>query len=199
MGSATSPKCVKIITKKTLVVNYIIKLYNYVRNINLKMEEEYRNHGKILVKWHFPESEKPERPVSWYIVSFIISILLLLYSVITANFLFAVIIVMVIVILLLNQRKDIIEIDIEITGAGIEVGEKFYPYKDLSKFFIIYEPPTISNLYFEFKSKLKPALSIPLKKQNPVKIRDILIQFLEENIDMEEEPTSDFLTRWLKF
>lgn len=165
----------------------------------LKMEDITENHGKTLAQWHFQESEKPERPVSWYVILSLISIALLIYSVVTSNFLFAVIVIMTIVILFLNQRKRSIELEIKITEAGIEMGEKFYAYKDLDKFSIVYEPPKISNLYLELKSRLKPILSIPLKKQNPVKIRDILINFLSENIDREEEPTSDFLTRWLKF
>ena len=162
------------------------------------MVDKIQNHGKTLIKWHFPEFEQPERSVSWYIILFIIFASLLVYSIITLNFLFAIIVVMVVVILFLQQRKNPIELEIKITEAGIEVGEKFYAYKDLDKFFIIYEPPEISNLYIEFKSRLKPDLSIPLKKENPIKVRDILMDFLLEDVDKEEEPTSDFLTRWLK-
>ncbi len=163
------------------------------------MVDKIQNHGKTLIKWHFPEFEQPERSMSWYIVLFIIFAALLIYSIVTLNFLFAIIVVMVIVILFLHQRKDPIELEIKITEAGIEIGNKFYVYKELDKFFIIYEPPEISNLYIEFKSNLKPDLSIPLKEQNPIKVRDILIDFLAEDIDKEDEPMSDFLTRWLKF
>lgn len=163
------------------------------------MVDKIQNHGKTLIKWHFPEFEQPERSTSWYIVLFIIFAALLIYSIVTLNFLFAIIIVMVVVILFLHQRKDPIELEIKITEAGVEIGNKFYVYKELDKFFIIYEPPEISNLYIEFKSNLKPDLSIPLREQNPIKVRDILIDFLAEDIDKEEEPTSDFLTRWLKF
>jgi hypothetical protein len=163
------------------------------------MVDTIQNKGKVLIKWHFPEFEQPERTLSWYIILFIIFGALLTYSVLTLNFLFAIIVVMIVVILFLHQRKDPLELEIKIMEAGIEIGDKFYAYKDLDKFFIIYEPPEISNLYIEFKSNLKPDLSIPLKDQNPVKVRDILMDFLLEDIDKEEEPTADFLTRWLKF
>lgn len=162
------------------------------------MVDKIQNHGKTLIRWHFPEFEQPDRSLSWYVVLFIIFIALLIHSFITSNFLFAIIIVMVVVILFLHQRKDPIELEIKITEAGIEIGDKFYAYKELDKFFIIYEPPEISNLYIEFKSNLKPDLSIPLKDQNPIKVRDIIIDFLVEDVDKEEEPTGDFLTRWLK-
>lgn len=163
------------------------------------MTEKIQNKGNILINWHFPEFEKPERTMIWYIILFVIFISLLIYSILTLNFLFAIIVVMVVVILFLHQRKDPMELEIKIREAGIEIGDNFYFYKDLNKFFIIYEPPEISNLYIEFKSRLKPELSIPLKEQNPVNVRDILINFLPENIDREEEPLADFFTRWLKF
>jgi hypothetical protein len=162
------------------------------------MVDKIQNHGKTLIKWHFPEFEQPNRSTFWYIVLFVIFAALLVSSVVTLNFLFAIIIVMVVVILFLHQRKDPIELEIKITEAGIEIGDKFYAYKDLDKFFIIYEPPEVSNLYIEFKSNLKPDLSIPLKEQNPITVRDMLIDFLVEDVDKEEEPIADFLTRWLK-
>ena len=162
------------------------------------MTDQIQNHGKTLIKWHFPEFEQVARGSTWYIVLALISVSLLIYSFLTLNFLFAVIVVMIVVIIFLHQRKGPIELEIKIREAGLEIGERFYPYKELDKFFIIYEPPEISNLYIEFKSRLKPDLSIPLKDQNPVKIRDILLDFLIEDIDQEEEPTSDSLTRLLK-
>ena len=162
------------------------------------MVEEIKNHGKTLTKWHFPEFEKMERSAYWYIILIIIAVGLLIFSLTESNFLFAVIIVMVVIIILLYQRKESLELDIKITEAGLQIGEKFYAYKDLEKFFIIYEPPEISTLYIEFKSNLKPRLSIPLQDQNPVKVRNTLLLFLEEDIYREEEPTSDSLTRWLK-
>jgi len=162
------------------------------------MVERIQNRGNVLIKWHFPEFEQVARGSTWYIVLALISVSLLIYSFLTLNFLFAVIVVMIVVIIFLHQRKGPIELEIKIREAGLEIGERFYPYKELDKFFIIYEPPEISNLYIEFKSRLKPDLSIPLKDQNPVKIRDILLDFLIEDVDQEEEPTSDSLTRLLK-
>lgn len=162
------------------------------------MVEEIKNYGKILIQWHFPEFEKRERSTYWYILLIIIAVGLLIFSLTESNFLFAVIIVMVVIIILLHQRKAPVELDVKITEAGLEIGENFYAYKDLEKFFIIYEPPKISTLYIEFKTNLKPRLSIPLQDQNPVKVRNTLLIFLEEDIYREEEPTSDSLARWLK-
>jgi len=42
---------------------------------------------------------------------------------------------MVVVIIFLHQRKGPIELEIQIREAGLEIGERFYPYKELDKFF----------------------------------------------------------------
>ncbi len=105
---------------------------------------------------------------------------------------------MIIVILILQERKDAIEIDISIMDAGIQIGEKFYKYKDINNFFIIYEPPTISNLYIQMKTRLSPRINIPLGEQNPIKIRDILMNFINEDVDIDDEPFEDYMSKVLK-
>ena len=154
--------------------------------------------GNTLLSWHFPEFETYERGPIWYIIFFIIGGALILYSILTVNFLFAVIVVMVTIIILLGHRKEPSEIDIDITEAGLEIGDKFYMYKEIKSFFIIYEPPHVMTLFIQLKSSTKPRLSIPLNGQNPVKVRDILLTFIAEDVEKDDEPGSDFLTRALK-
>jgi len=100
--------------------------------------------------------------------------------------------------LILQEKKDPLEIDISIMEAGVQIGEKFYKYKDIGNFFIIYEPPTTSNLYIQMKTRLSPRLNIPLGDQNPIKIRDILINFISEDVDIDEEPFGDYMSKVLK-
>ncbi|MCD4704694.1 hypothetical protein K8R66_01320 [bacterium] len=154
--------------------------------------------GKTFYSWYFPEFKKYKHSTTWYIVLFVFVASLLLAALLMGNFLFAVIVIMTTIIVLLQNNKEPIDLEVKITEGGIEIGNKVYPYKDISNFFIIYEPPNVSNLYLELKSKLKARISIPLKEQNPVNIRDTLFLFLEEDVDKSEEPASDFLTRVLK-
>lgn len=183
----------KIISKTRVIVNHPIKLYNYNMEDKDKIEK-----GNTLLSWHFSEFDTHERGPIWYIVFFSVAGLLFFISVITLNFLFTVIIVMTTIIILLGHKKQPSELDISIVEAGIEVGDKFYMYKDIRNFFIIYEPPLVTTLFINLKSRTKPRLSIPLNGQNPVKVRDILLNFLEEDVKRDDEPGSDFLTRALK-
>lgn len=160
--------------------------------------EEQIDKGNTLITWHFPEFEKPERSALWYIIMLVASAVFIIIAIMSSNFLFAVIIVMTIVILILQEKKDPIELDISIMEAGIQIGEKFYKYKDIGKFFIIYEPPTISSLYIQMKTRLAPKINIPLGEQNPIKIRDILLNFISEDVDIDEEPFEDYMSKVLK-
>ncbi len=183
----------EIISDTQTIVNCPTKLYNNDMENKNQIEK-----GNTLLTWHFPEFETYERGPIWYIIFFSIGGALLLYSILTVNFLFAVIIAMITIIILLGHRKQPTEIDIYITEAGIEIADKFYMYKEIKSFFIIYEPPEVMTLFIQLKTSTKPRLSIPLNNQNPVKVRDLLLNFIEEDIKKDDEPGSDFLARALK-
>lgn len=164
------------------------------------MPEEIKKeeHGKILMSWEFSEYPKYERTLGWYIGATIIFFGLLLFAVFTANYLFALIILMVAIIIFIYNLKQPAQINFVITEDGIKIGTKFYPWDDFKNFWIIYKPPEVKTLYFDFKG-LRPNLPIYLEDQNPVKVREILLQYLKEDLTREKEPAGDELARWLKF
>lgn len=159
---------------------------------------ENKNTQNILISWTFPEFIKHQRSKWWYVITFTLSALLLIYTIISANWLFALIIIMIDVILVILQHKEPMEVDFLITKKGVQMDQKFLPYKELDKFWLIYEPPSIKNLYLVTKSKLRPRLSIPLGDINPLKVRQILLEYLDEDLSKEDEPTSEALSRILK-
>ncbi len=124
--------------------------------------------------------------------------LLLLWALYTLNILFAVIIILFVGIIYSQTKKPPIEVEIKIFEDGIRIGNRFYKYKEINKFWLIYEPPTVKNLYLEFKNKLRPVLPIPLEKQNPIKIRQILLKYIDEDLEKDEEPFSEIIGRRLK-
>ncbi|OGF23279.1 hypothetical protein A2Y83_00160 [Candidatus Falkowbacteria bacterium RBG_13_39_14] len=164
---------------------------------NTTKSEDF-NKGKLLLSWSFPEFTKYERSKRWYITASAITILFLFYSVFTFNFLLAVIVVMAAMIVLMREKADPRDISFSITERGIEIGEKFYPYRDIKRFSIIYEPPNVKVLYLEFKFKMKPRFSVQLENQNPNEARKVLKEYLDEDLDRESESVSDALGRWLK-
>jgi len=166
---------------------------------NKKNEEIIEGpHGKIWAYWSFPEYVKAKRSKNWYFFTTIIVLALLTYAILTTNFLFALIIILGVTILIISGKREPKEVDFKITEDGLEVDKDFYPYKDIKHFWIVYEPPEVKTLFIVFRNMLKPRLSIPLEDQDPVKIRKILLQYIEENLEKEDEPISDYLKRTLK-
>jgi len=163
-----------------------------------KVNKIQNNHGKILMKWSFPEFPKYERTRGWYIGAAIIGGGILIFAMVTGNFLFAIIIVIVAIIIFMRTTSEPARLKARITEDGIEVGTQFYPYKEFKNFRIIYEPPEVKDLYFEFKGSIRPCLAISLEDQNPVKVREILLNFIDEDLSRENESLSDGMGRIFK-
>jgi len=155
-------------------------------------------HGIVLMSWEFFERPRQERGRIWYTAMIVAGGGLLLYALITANFLFALIIVMFSLVLYVSTIFEPARVRIIMSEDGIEVGDSFFPYRDIDKFWFYYEPPISKNLYLEFKSMLRPRLRIDLDEQNPNQVRQVLAQFLREDLEQVEEPFSELIGRIFK-
>lgn len=151
------------------------------------------------IKWKIPEYNKHKRTKLWYFNAIIVAIALLVFSFLTANFLFALIIVITGVIVILNDGRDPQKVKIVIDGEGIYIGKRFYDYDEFRNFSMVYKPKRdIKNIYFEYKNKTKQRISIPLMDNNPLIVRDFLLRYLDEDLDRTDEPLSEALARFLK-
>ncbi|MBI2037936.1 MAG: hypothetical protein HYT15_03365 [Candidatus Magasanikbacteria bacterium] len=164
--------------------------------INLNKQEA--NTGDLVFSWTVKEYEEHDRSPRWYLVMGLIGAALLLFSVISGNYLFALIVVLFGIILFLQDTQRPMEVFFGVTEAGLIVGDKYYPFKELSKYWIVYNPPEVKNIYFVTTSILKHRLQVPLLDNDPRPVRDFLNQFIVEDVDQEEEPLSDRLGRVFK-
>ncbi len=156
------------------------------------------NQGPAFAAWTIAEYTQHERNRRWYWTAGIIATFLLAYAVWTANFLFAVVILLTGIILYVRHNERPSLLMVQLRSDGVQVGEGIYPFKDLKSFWIIYEPPEVKTLYFDFLSNWLPRLPIPLEDEDPVAIRRFLVQYLPEDLTREGEPTSDALGRIFK-
>lgn len=161
-------------------------------------QEEKIDHGKRLASWTFPEFTPYKRSTLWFVIAIALLAALLIYAITSKNYLFAVFLALAAFIytLVIQQKPRLITFTI--SEDGLEVHEVFYPFKDIAKFWIIYEPQEVKTLYFEFQTKIRPMLSIPLETQNPLVIRDVLLTHLKEDLERDEELLSDAIQRKLK-
>lgn len=151
--------------------------------------------GDILFEWDIPEYEENNRPKSWLIFMLVIAFSLILYAIFTNNYLFSLVIILFSIIIFLQSIQKPIFLPFKITNLGVVLNNRFYKYAELRDFYIIYNPKENLKMLFLETNGLKPKLRIPLIKMEPIEIRKTLENFLEENLDIEEEPLSDFVAR----
>jgi len=155
--------------------------------------------GATKISWEIPEHEKYYRTRRWYIIAATVSLILLIFSFFTSNFLFAVIVIIAAFVLILRDGQEPNKINFSLTDEGVILGKKFYDYDVFKNFSIVYKPNLeIKNLYFEFKNPVHPRLSIPLLNMNPLPIRDNLLKYLAEDLERTDQPLSEALAKLFK-
>ncbi len=157
------------------------------------------DHGKTMMSWNFPEFVVHKRTTLWYFGAIVIMAGLILFAVFSQNYLFLIVIALFVSVYILRAKRKPEMLHIDITEDGISVGEKtFYEWKQIKKFWIIYEPPEVKNLYIDFDSSFRPSVTISLENQNPLKVRKLLEQYIEEDTEKENESFADGFSRMLK-
>lgn len=157
------------------------------------------NYGRSIINWQIPEYSNQNRTKTWYIFACTIAFILLIYSFITANFLFAVIIIIAALVIILNERQSPEIVSVFLTTEGLLVGNKFYDYDEIKNFSFVYKPRLdIKNIYFEFKSPMQHRLTLPLNNLDPLPIKNSLLKYLPEDLERENIPFSESISRLLK-
>ena len=151
--------------------------------------------GDVLHQWTIQEYDQHKRGTVWYVLMISLGLILILYGLLYSNFLFSLIIILGAIILFLQSHQEPPQVAFQITELGVVVGTKFYAYSELDSFYLIYNPPEIKTLFIETNSALRPMLRVPLLDENPLEIRASLREFLDEDLEKEEEPKGDTLAR----
>ncbi len=162
-----------------------------------KLKQINYNFGDTLYSWEVPEFEERQRGFVWYLLMISVAVVLMVISIVTANFLFALIIILTVFIVFLKTYSPNRNFKFSIYESGIMLGQEFYEYKDITAFYLIYDPPFTKKLYFTVKS-FGPDMSVPLKNLNPLLVREALLDYLEEDLEKENETLEDQLDTFLK-
>lgn len=166
-------------------------------------------HGKILKKWNFPEFPIHHHTVMWATMIIVLGVAFATWAIVSGNYLLGFIIVAAGLIVGLREMQGPDELQVRICEDGIEIGRHmhflmfqpattFIPWNQLESFWMMYEPPRVKRLYVQYKSRLRPLLSISLEDENPLEVRDALSQYLEEEYERVDEPLTDALGRWMR-
>ncbi|OIP80623.1 MAG: hypothetical protein COT39_04105 [Parcubacteria group bacterium CG08_land_8_20_14_0_20_48_21] len=155
-------------------------------------------HYRVFASWQFPEFTIPYRGRWWYAGAVAIGGGLFALALLHGGYLFAFLLILFAIIYVLHHFHEPLPVQFSLTDLGIVVGNRFYTYTDIEKFWIIYQPPETKNLYVELKSLFHPHFTIPLEKENPLRIREYMRRYVAEDLEQDQEPLVDTLTRLLK-
>ncbi len=183
---------------------------------NEPITQNHADYGEILASWQFPEHFKHDRSPKWYVIFFVIIAGIILLSIFglnvtlfkisgqpftlsfDKNYLFIILLVLFLILYFYYEKKEIENITIVLTEDGLLMNNKFIDYKTIDNFYLVYFPPKIKNLYFQPKNLFKPLIVVPLEDENPIEIREILLRYLKEDLEKEEMPTSESLSKIFK-
>jgi hypothetical protein len=154
-------------------------------------------HGEVFFEWETPEYLKYARSLFWYIAVIGIGVILIIYSIFTANFLFALIIIIAAFIVFLKSYREPAMLLFQITEDGIVLGDQFFDYDRIKSFYFIYDPPAVKKLFFDLKG-IAPTISVHLNNKNPLLIRKKLLEYLKEDTERKHQSLDDQLESILK-
>lgn len=152
----------------------------------------------VIYQWEIEDRRTHDRGWIWYTMSSLIGVAMVTSAIVTQNFLFAILILLFAFIILLQGIVPIKKMQANVTRQGMMVGKSNYPWRDFRSFFIIYNPPYTNRLYLEKKGK-QGYLGLELNEQlDPYELREIMFNFLPENIDKDDEELIDSIRRIFK-
>ncbi len=154
--------------------------------------------GEAQVEWEVDEYPQYHRSRLWYVIAMSLSVGLIIYSVITANFLFAIIILMCGVIMLVSTFTRPSRVPVVITTTGVIVSDIYYDFDSIRNFSLAYDPPEVKILYLDFYAITHPLISIPLEDVDPNIVRECLIPFCNEDLSRSREGLTDKIKRLYK-
>ena len=161
-------------------------------------ESEKLNSSELInIEWEAPEFQKYEKSRIWFIVAALFALIFFALALLMRNFIFAFMIILMILSVFLYATKQPRIIRFKISGEGIYVENKLYPYDGIKSFWIDYEPPDLKQLLIVGKKRFSSLVSIPLADQDPVQIRTSLLKFIPE--EKQEQSISDAIARRLRF
>lgn len=170
------------------------------------------NNSPTTISWEIPEFEIRERNRNWYLFAtlfFLVCIFFSFFEIINwkiiflganSNFIFPLILITAAILYIMNESRNPNILDFTLSSTGVKIGNSFYDYDIINTFCVLYKPNEgLKRLYFEFRNGLRhPRLSINLYDEDPIKVRNFLKRYLDEDLTRTTPPISEQLTKLLK-
>lgn len=178
---------------KNLIQGFKKPASKKVNDLSLQEVEHYRD---PILAWNAASFIKFQRTKSWYIVSSILLLLVIVSAVLLGSPTFAIAVIVFAMVYVFLTQDDPEAVQVVISDIGIIFGNKVYPYTDIRTFWIEYQPPTFQSLHLVLKKEFSEEVTINFHGINPTDLRLVLSKFLPEWEEREKNFTEN-LTRML--
>lgn len=135
---------------------------------------------RALISWKVKEFDKRPRELKFYLFFYLILFLLAVYGLIANNLLLSILIILFGFAFFVFEKKEPEDMTFAITQEGILLHDHLHSYQALKSFWIEYEPQGIQEISFKTTQIFNPYIKVSLGKNDPAKIRKLLIKFLPE-------------------
>lgn len=151
-----------------------------------------------LGEWYAPEHIHQIRHPMWFAVFAAIITAIAVIFMLLGNFIAALTIAMIgAYMFVVAQHKPSI-VRYRLMTEGVALNTALYHYKHLEAFNIVYEPGNVKTVILKSSRRLVPLIHMEIGDADPVAIREILVQFVHEDVHLEE-PIIDIWARRLGF
>lgn len=150
------------------------------------------------ISWQALEYPEYKKHPLWFVGLAIVTALLVLYGIYIKSWTTAAAFFLFGVLVMIYATQKPKTVTIKINGQGIQINNLLYGYPVIKKFWIIYNPPEVKSLYFETTAYLDRVVKLELGNQDPIAVKALLKQYLEEDLDAEES-AADLIARKIKF
>ena len=147
------------------------------------MIEERNN---TLLEWQGPEYEHYPKEKRWYLVASLILSAIIIYALVNNSPIMAITFVLIGIVGYIQLEKTPRVLNFKITHDGIIAGNELYDFDNIESFWIFYEPPHTKILSLRIDALLAPYIHIPVHQIDPVKLREVLLDFIPEK---KQRPT----------
>jgi len=134
----------------------------------------------VLYYWQAPEFETFEQDKKWFMYMAFILVAIIAYSVYVNSLIMSITFILIGVVGYMYIDKEARILDFMITDDGVVAGKEIFTYDRIKSFWIFYEPEGVRVISLHIESYLTPYVHIPIHDEDPVKIREALLQNIEE-------------------
>ena len=142
--------------------------------------ESNENIGEVFYSWQAPEFETYEKSKNWYIVAALFIIVMVVYAIFTNGPIMAITFILIGIVGYIYSQRNPRTITFSITSKGVLADKQFYLYDNIFSFWIFYEPTHTKVISLHTKASMLPFVHIPIENENPVKLRELLMQNIPE-------------------